>query len=135
MTTSTTSTDNPGTTRQNLLTPGSFVQYNVDVQSTQAPLPSPEEQTIGIVRQAFTGQGGQFYQVVWNPGSQRPKTAMYNADQLCPLTQQAANDIIDQLAAGTYQPVKGTPGLNFPTKNIPIQAAPPANQQAGMESL
>jgi len=119
-------------TQNPLLPPGQWVQYNVAVQDPQAPLPSPSEQTIGAVRQAFTLADGPYYQVVWNPGSSSPKTGLYKANQLCPLTQDQANKIIDQLAAGTFQPNLDKAGSQFQQPNVPIQAAPPSQQQQGM---
>jgi len=83
--------------------PGAWVQYNVTTQSPKAALPSPAERTIGLVRQAFNADGGPYYQVVWNPGDRRPKTGLYTTDQLTALSQQDANNILSELAAGTYQ--------------------------------
>src|SRR5215469_2341148 len=92
---------------------GSWVQYNVTTQSPLSGMPTPAEQTIGLVRSVFTSQGTQFAQVVWNPGSDNPQTGLYTADQLCQLNQQQANDIRNQMNAGTYQPNLGTPSSNY----------------------
>lgn len=113
-------------TQAALLPPGTWVKYNVETQSSRAALPTAAEQTIGIIRQAFTGMDGPYYQVVWNPGSMTPQTGLYHVKNLTALTPQQANDITCQLAAGTYQPtLSGTPGAQYQQPNIPIQAAPP----------
>lgn len=110
-------------TQNPLLQPGQRVQYNVTTQNPRATLPSQEEQGIGVIRQAFTRGDGAYYQVVWNPGDATPKSALYHEDQLCPVD------------AKTTQGMGGTPGSNFVQPNIPIQAAPPEDQQTGMETL
>lgn len=110
------------------LATGSFVQYNSSVQSPLAPGPDAAEQTIGIVRQLFTAQGKQYAQVVWNPGSATPETALYTADQLCTITQQQAADLTNQMNAGTYQPSTGTPGSNYQQPSVPTLALPPGLQ-------
>ena len=92
------------TTPTNPMATGSYVQYNATTQSPLSPGPSAAEQTIGIVRQLFMSQGKQFAQVVWNPGDANPKTGIYHADQLTALDQQTAQQIRQQIAAGTYQP-------------------------------
>lgn len=112
------------------LSTGSYVQYNATVQSPLAPGPDAAEQTLGIVRQLFTAQGQQYAQVVWNPGSQFPETALYTSDQLCALTQQQAADITCQMNAGTYQPPSGTPGSNYQQPDVPALALPPGIQGA-----
>lgn len=122
-------------TQNPLLPIGQWVQYNVSTQAPNAPLPSPDEQTIGQVRQAFTQGDGAYYQVVWNPGSSRPTTALYHQNQLTALDQKSAQDIIGQIAAGTYQPPSQTPGSQYTQPNVPVQAAPPSQQQPGMYTL
>lgn len=115
---------------------GSWVQYNVTTQSPRAGLPTTDEQTIGKITQSFTAQGGQFYQVVWNPGGANPKTGLYHADQLTCLTQTQANSITSALANGTFTPaIQGVPSSNYNEPNVPVQAAPPSQQQPGMETL
>lgn len=86
---------------------GAWVQFNPNAQSIFAPKPTPTEATIGLVRQLFTAEGQQFYQVVWNPGSAFPQTGLYTIDQLCVLTQQDAATIMNELNSGTYQPPSG----------------------------
>src|SRR5215475_13295041 len=99
---------------------GSWVQLNPTTQDPRAPQPDLAEQTIGIVRQSFVSQGKQMYQVVWNPGEARPQSALYTDDQLTPLDPQAANEIKNPLAAGTYQPsLSGTPGSQFVQPPVP----------------
>lgn len=111
---------------------GQWVQYNVAVQDPRAPLPDISEQTIGIVRNAFMGQGQQYYQVVWNPGEATPKSALYTEDQLCPLDQQTAQQITSQLASGTFTPsMTGTPGSQYQQPSIPTIALPPGLQAGG----
>lgn len=115
-------------TQNPLYMPGQYVQYNVTTQAPNAPMPSPAEQTIGMVRSAFTAPDGPYYQVIWNPGGLHPKTGLYSAAQLTALTQQEANSIIQQLAAGTYTPPSQIPSTNYQQPNIPAQAAPPGQQ-------
>lgn len=83
---------------------GSWVQFNPMAQNVLAPTPTPSELTVGLVRQLFTAEGKQFYQVVWNPGSAFPETGLYTIDQLCTLSDQAVNGIMNQLNSGTYTP-------------------------------
>lgn len=83
---------------------GSWVQVNPSAQNLLAPKPTPSELTIGLVRQLFSAEGQQYYQVVWNPGSAFPETGLYTVDQLCTLTDQAVNQIMCQLNEGTYTP-------------------------------
>src|SRR5215472_8434474 len=97
------------------LGPGVWVQLNPSTDSPRAGKPSPEEETIGKVMQAFTAEGDQYYQVVWNPGDASPKTATYHADQLTPLDQQQADQIRQQMSQGTYQP-------NLPQQSSEYQA-------------
>ena len=122
-------------TQNPALPPGQWVQYNATMQDPRASHPSPDELGIGQVRQAFTQGDGQYYQVVWNPGSKSPKVALYHQDQLCALTQQQAQQVIDNMAAGTYQASEQVPGSNFKQPNVPTPAAPPSAQQPGMETL
>jgi len=119
-------------TQNPLLPPGQWVQYDVTTQSPNAPLPSASEQTIGMVRQAFTQGDGPYYQVVWNPGGRNPKTGLYHQNQICPIDQQTANNIMEQMASGSYRPAQGIPGQNYKQPNVPIQAAPPSQQPLGM---
>jgi hypothetical protein len=111
-------------------TVGSWVQYNVTTQSPLSALPTAAENTIGLVRQAFTAQGKQFLQVVWNPGAMLPQTGLYTSDQLCPITQQQAANIQAEMNAGTYDPSKpqGTPGSNYQQPEVPSGALPPGLQ-------
>jgi hypothetical protein len=122
-------------TQNPTLPPGQWVQYNVTTQDPRAAVPSQEEQGIGQIRQSFSRSDGQYYQVVWNPGSMRPKSALYHSEQLCPLTQKQAQDIISNMQSGDYSGPGGVPGSNFQQPNVPIQAAPPGQQRAGMETL
>lgn len=122
-------------TQNPTLPPGQWVQYNVTTQDPRAALPSDEEKGIGQVRQSFSKTDGQYYQVVWNPGSMKPKSALYHEDQLCPLDQKQAQDLRNQMAEGTYSESGGVPGANFQQPNIPIQAAPTSQQRPGMETL
>lgn len=115
-------------TQNPLLPIGSYVQLNPSVDSPRAMAPSGEEQTIGIVRQAFTVGGQPYYQVVWNPGDKRPKVGMYHANELTCLSQSQAQDILNQLAAGTYKPSLPQQGSAYQQPNIPNQALPPALQ-------
>lgn len=108
---------------------GQWVSYNATTQDPRAPLPSPDEQGIGIIRQAFTQGDGNYYQVVWNPGAATPKSALYHENQLNALTQQAA-----QQQAGKMNDT-GVAGSAYQQPAIPTVAAPPANQQPGMETL
>lgn len=112
----------------NPLSTGSYVQYNATVQSPLSPGPDAAEQTIGIIRQFFTAQGKQYAQVVWNPGSATPETALYTADQLCPISQQQAADLTNQMNAGTYQPPSGTASSNYQQPTVPAMALPPGLQ-------
>lgn len=110
------------------MTVGGYVQYNPTTQDPRAPGPDNAEQTIGIVRQLFTAQGKKFAQVVWNPGSQYPETALYTEDQLCPISQQQAVDLVNAMNSGTYEPPSGALGSNFTQPSVPTLALPPALQ-------
>jgi len=109
---------------------GSWVQYNVTDQSPLSALPTAAENTIGIVRQVFSAQGQQFMQVVWNPGSSTPESALYTADQLCPITSQQAANIQASMNAGTYDPTQpqGVPGSNYQQPAVPSMGLPPGLQ-------
>ena len=107
---------------------GGYVQYNQTTQNPLAPAPTAAEETIGIVRQLFMAQGQQYAQVVWNPGSATPETGLYHADQLCPISQQQAVDLTNQMNAGTYEPPTGSLGSNFTQPSVPTLALPPALQ-------
>jgi len=123
-------------TQNPLLPNGQWVQYNPATDSPLSPKASLPEQTIGIVRQSFTQGDGPYYQVVWNPGSMYPKTALYHASQLTALDQSQANNILQQLAAGTYQPpTAAQPGASYQQPNIPGPAAPPSQQPTGQYTL
>ena len=117
-------------TSTNPMTTGGYVQYNVTTQSPLSAMPTAAEQTIGIVRQLFMAQGTQYAQVVWNPGSNFPETGLYTCDQLCPITQQQAVDLTNQMNAGTYEPPGGTPSSNYQQPTVPALALPPALQGA-----
>lgn len=117
-------------TQNPLLPPGQYVQYNATVQDPRAQGPSPDEQGIGQVRQSFTRGDGPYYQVVWNPGNMRPKSALYHGDQLTPLTPQQAQQLVQSLQAG--QPANtGVPGSNFQQPDLSQQALPPQLQGNG----
>lgn len=107
---------------------GSWVQVNASAQSPLAPGPDIAEQTIGIVRQMFTAQGKQYAQVVWNPGSMFPETALYTSDQLCQITQQQAADITKQMNSGTWSPSSQAVGSTYEQPTVPTLALPPALQ-------
>lgn len=110
---------------------GTWVQYNATTQSPLAALPTAAENTIGLVRQAFTAEGKQYLQVVWNPGSEFPETGLYTADQLCPITQQQAANITNEMNSGQYDPTQnpiGQPASNYQQPLVPSQALPPALQ-------
>jgi hypothetical protein len=102
---------------QNPLFPnGTWVQLNPSAVSgylsglsKYLPLPSIAEQTIGQVRGSFSGMNGPYYQVVWNPGSKRPKIGMYQSGQLCQITQQQAQQIACQMAQDQYTVQVGNP--------------------------
>jgi hypothetical protein len=95
------------------LAPGAWVQINPSKDSPRAKTPSATEQTIGIIKQTFTAQGEQFYQVVWNPGDANPKTSIYHQDQLTVLDQQQANQIRQQVASGDYQSSMPEPSSEY----------------------
>lgn len=114
------------------LTPGTYVQLNPTSDSPRAQPPSAIEQTIGVVRQSFFQQGEPYYQVVWNPGDARPKIGMYHESELTVLTQQQSQDILNQLAAGTYTPNTAPQGSTYQPAALPTSAIPPqlqTNQQ------
>lgn len=116
-----------------LPTVGSWVQYNVSTQSPLSALPTAAEETIGIVRQIFTAQGRHYAQVVWNPGSATPETALYTADELCPITAQQAADITNQMNTGqfqipTKQELQTQAGTQYQQPAVPSKALPPALQ-------
>ena len=113
------------TTTTPTLATGGWVQYNATVQNPQSPGPSAAEQTIGLVRQIFTAQGKQFYQVVWNPGSMFPETGLYSSNELTPLSQQSAQQILSEMNAETYSPANPNTGSNYKQPNIPQAALPP----------
>lgn len=118
-----------------VLGPGAYVQYNPSKDSPRAQGPSGPEQTIGIVRQVFTQQGGQYFQVIWNPGDAYPKQGMYTASQLKPLTQQESSQILTQLQQGRYQPNLPKQSSEYVSPPIPTPVAPPSLQPYGQYSL
>ena len=122
-------------TQNPLMPPGQWVQYNADTQNPRAPGPSPEERTVGQVRQSFTRSDGPYYQVVWNPGDMKPKSALYHGDQLKAITQQQAVDMVNQMNASGEFPPQEKPGSAFQQPNIPQQAAPPSDQPPGEYTL
>lgn len=71
---------------QQPLTIGQNVQYNTGVASTNRTQPDLDEQGTGVIKQIFNQQGETFYQVVWNPGSNKPKVALYRASELSPVS-------------------------------------------------
>lgn len=96
-------------TQNPLYQPGQWVQLNPSAvsgylagMSKYLPLPTVAEQTIGQVRQAFTGMNGPYYMIVWNPGAKHPKTGLYQGGQLCAITQQQAQQIACQISQGQY---------------------------------
>jgi hypothetical protein len=117
-------------TQSPLLSPGTWVQYNAATQNPRAPKPSSQEQTIGLIRQAFTKSDGPYYQVVWNPGAMYPQTGLYHTDQLTQVDQQQAQQIQSELAQGTYTPPSEQVGTQYQQPPIPQQAIPPG-QPAG----
>jgi hypothetical protein len=85
------------------LAPGGWVQLNPATESPRAAKPGAAEKTIGIIRQVFTSQGQQYYQVTWNPGDANPETSLYHPEELTALDQQTANQIRQKMAQGDYQ--------------------------------
>lgn len=118
-------------TQNQQMAPGSFVQYNAAQDSPLSQGPSVAEQTIGIVRQSFTQGDGTYYQVVWNPGELTPRSGLYHENQLCQLTQQQANQMLNQLAAGTFTPESQKPGSQYQQPAVPTLALPPQVQGTG----
>lgn len=110
---------------------GSYVQYNAANDNPQSAPPSSDEGTVGIIRQAYFQQGEPYYQVVWNPGDARPKSAVYHEDQLCSITQQQAQAIMQQIASGVFTPSAQTPGSAYEQPTIPTSALPPGLQNTG----
>lgn len=109
---------------------GQYVQFNAGVQSPRAERPTAVEQTIGVIRQAYTAAGDMFYQVVWNPGSSNPATALYTQEQLTPIDQKRANEIAAQMNAGTWTPNVGSPGSEYNEPGVPTEALPPSMQDS-----
>lgn len=96
-------------TQNPLLQPGQWVQLAPVPTTWNRPLPTKQEQTIGQVRQAFTTSDGTMYQVVWNPGSAKPQTALYHASQVCAIDQQQTQNVANSMASGTYTVQTGNP--------------------------
>lgn len=119
---------------QPTLGPGAYVQLNPSNDSPRAALPSAPEKTIGVVKQAITAQGEQYFLVVWNPGDKFPRTGTYHADQLTAVSQQDAQTILQQMASGTYTPNIPKAASNFIEPSPPAQALP-QTQQPGLETL
>jgi len=117
------------------LPPGQWVQYNAATQDPRAAGPSPDEQTVGVIKQSFTRGDGPYYQVVWNPGSMTPKSALYHGDQLMAITQQQAIQMVNNMNATGQFPSQSKPGSDFQQPNVPIQAAPPSQQPTGEYTL
>lgn len=117
------------------LGPGIYVQYNPSKDSPRSQGPSGPEQTIGIVRQVFKQGGQDYYQVIWNPGDAYPKSAMYTASQLTPLTQQDASKILTQLQQGTYTPNLPKQSSEYVAPPIQTPALPPTLQPYGQYTL
>lgn len=119
--------------QQPTLTPGAWVQLNPSTDSPRAALPSIAEQGIGIIRQAFTAAGQKVYLVVWNPGDARPQTGLYKEAELTPLSQQDANNRMNQMASGST-PSLPTQGSQYQQPPVPAQALP-QTQEPGLYSL
>lgn len=117
------------------LSPGTYVQLNPSTESTRAGKPSAEEQTIGKITQSFTAQGGKYYQVVWNPGDMNPKVGTYHENELTELTQQQAQQIMQQMANGSYTPNLPQQGSNYQAPGLETPALPPDQQPIGQYSL
>lgn len=113
--------------QQTTPTVGSYVQYTSVNDAPDVNAPSGEEQGLGIVRQVLTDKGEPYYQVVWNPGSARPKVGMYHQNQLTVLNQQQATNIINQMNSGSYTPNTGQQGSNYQSV-LPQAALPPSLQ-------
>lgn len=111
-------------TQNPMIQDGSYVQLNPSSDSPRAAAPSSIEQTIGVVRGSYTQAGEPYYQVVWNPGSDRPKVATYHASELTVLSQQQAQQIMQQISAGTYQPNTQQQGSTYQPRPLPSQVSP-----------
>jgi hypothetical protein len=109
---------------------GQWVSYNPSFDSPRAAAPSGEEQGIGLVRQSMNAQDGTYYQVVWNPGDNNPKSAWYHANQLTPLSQQDAQNIAQQMANG-QTPSLPTQSSQYQQPTVPTAALPPSIQGSG----
>lgn len=109
-------------TQNPALPPGQWVQYNVTTQNPRAKLPTSEEQTVGMIRQSFSKSDGRYYQVVWNPRSDRPKSGLYHESELCPLSQQDAATIaqsgqgLDLSSAGSKFQAPAIPTVALPSQ-------------------
>jgi hypothetical protein len=114
------------------MTTGGYVQYNKTTQSPLAGMPDAAEESIGIVRQLFTAAGQKYAQVIWNPGSARPETGLYTEDELCPISQKQAVDLVNQMNEGDYQPPSGIASSNYQQPSVPTLALPPALQGASL---
>lgn len=96
-------------TQNPLFPPGTWVQLSAVPSTWNRPLPTAQEQTMGMVRSAFTTSSGPMYQVVWMPGSMHPQTGLYTADQLTCITQQQAAQTAQQLNTKQYTIQSGNP--------------------------
>lgn len=109
---------------------GQWVSYNPSFDSPLAKAASGAEQGIGIVRQSMNAQDGQYYQVVWNPGDNNPRSAWYHANQLTCLTQAEAQSIAQEMANG-QTPSLPTQSSQYQQPTVPTQALPPSIQGLG----
>lgn len=110
---------------------GQYVQYNASMDDPNANPPSGPEQTIGKIRQIDQRIDGPYYQVVWNPGDLHPRVAWYHASQLNAINQQDAQQILQQLSTGTYQPPQQQQGSQYQQATLPVTALPPQLQGTG----
>lgn len=116
------------------ITPGTYVQINPANDPLRAAKPGAEEKGLGIIKQAFTAEGDQYYVVVWNPGDAFPKTGTYRESQLTQLSPQDVQKIKQEMASGTYSPSLPEPGSNYKEPPPPAQALP-QTQTPGQYSL
>lgn len=117
-------------TQNPLMPPGQYVQYDATTQDPRAQKPAPEEQGLGIIRQSFTRSDGPYYQVIWNAGDLKPKSGLYHGTQLKALSQQQAQELLQNQQAGQGADV-GIPGSNYQQPTLPTIAVPPELQGSG----